>query len=48
MEFDMATVKPDPLSFLIVGLMAVLFIVLLKILDAKWAIPGVHDIAQMV
>lgn len=48
MDLDMADIKPSALSFVTVGLMAVLFIVLLKMLDRKYPVAGLHDVVQMV
>lgn len=44
MSLDMADVKPSVLSFLIVGIMSLLFLTLGKFLTAKFNIPGVSDI----
>lgn len=48
MELNLADVKPSPLSFLVVVLMAILGIALVKMLDARFPIPGVHDLVEMV
>lgn len=48
MELDMADVRPTVLSFVTVTLMAVVGIVLLKWLVAKWPIPGVVEVVTAV
>lgn len=45
---DMADVKPTVLSFLEVGIMAVLFIVLFKAVANRFRIPGLTDLANAV
>jgi hypothetical protein len=44
MTFDLADVKPSVLSFLTVGIMALLFVTLGKYLTAKYYIPGVSEV----
>jgi hypothetical protein len=46
MNLDFADVKPSVFSWLIVGLMALTFIVAAKFLVAKYPIPGVSDIVN--
>jgi hypothetical protein len=48
MQFTMADVKPSVLSFLIVGLMAVIFISLGKFITSKYDIPGLTQLFQAV
>jgi hypothetical protein len=45
---QMADVKPSVLSWLLVGLMAVTFIVAIKVIDTRWPIPGLHTLLQIV
>jgi hypothetical protein len=45
---QMADVKPSIISWLIVGLMAVTFIVALKVVDQRWPIPGLHQLLTVV
>lgn len=44
MNLDFATPKPGVLSFLIIGLMALLFIVGGKYITTRFNIPGVSEI----
>lgn len=44
MSLDMADVKPSVISFLTVGIMALLFLTLGKYLTAKYNIPGISAI----
>lgn len=46
--FDMADVKPSVLSWLIVGLMAVSFIVVAKWATTKWNVAGISQIMAAV
>lgn len=46
MELDMADVKPSVISWVIVGIMAVTFIVFGKWLFTKYRVPGISDIFQ--
>lgn len=48
MTFDMADVKPSVLSWAIVGIMAVTFIVIAKYVTQRWYIPGVSETIQAV
>ncbi len=48
MELDFADVKPSVMSFLIVGLMAVVFILLMKFITSKYNIPVVGSLFQSV
>lgn len=41
---DFATPKPGVLSFVLIGLMALLFIVAGKYIFNRWPVPGVSDI----
>lgn len=41
-------IKPSVFTWLVVGLMAVTFIILLKFVTTKWTIPGVSEIAAAV
>lgn len=45
---DMADVKPSLVSFVTVGLMAILFIALAKVVLARWKIPGLSDLVNSV
>lgn len=45
---DMADVKPSVQSFLTVGIMALLFIALAKVLMARWKVPGLSDLINSV
>lgn len=47
-QLDMADVKPSVQSFLIVGLMAMLFIALAKVVLARWKVPGLSDLVNTV
>ena len=44
MEFDFADVKPSVVSFIIVGLLAVSFIVLGKWVTTKYPVPGLTEL----
>jgi hypothetical protein len=44
MELSFADVKPSILNWVVVGLMAVTFIVLMKFVTAKWTIPGLSQL----
>lgn len=46
MNFDMADVKPSLISWMIVGIMSVTFIVFMKYLTAKYAVPGLTPFFQ--
>jgi hypothetical protein len=48
MNFDMADVRPTVLSFVTVGVMAVVFIVLFKYITARFPVLGLSDLAQSV
>lgn len=43
-SLDMADVKPSVMSWIIVGLMSVTFIVLMKYVTDKWYIPGMSEV----
>ncbi len=45
---QMADVKPSVLSWVLVGLMAITFIVALKVIDNRWPIPGLHQLLAVV
>jgi hypothetical protein len=45
---QMADVKPSVLSWVLVGLMAITFIVALKVIDQKWPLPGLHQLLGVV
>ncbi len=45
---QMADVKPSVLSWVLVGLMAITFIVALKVVDSRWPVPGLHQILAVV
>jgi hypothetical protein len=47
-RFDMADVKPSVLSFITVGMMAAIFIVLLKFIFNKWRVPGFTQLANAI
>jgi len=44
MDIDFANPKPGVMSWLIVGLMAVTFILFMKWATARWPIPGLSEI----
>jgi len=46
MNFDMADVKPSLMSWMIVGIMAVTFIVFMKYLTARYPVPGLTPFFQ--
>lgn len=48
MGFDFADVKPSVVSWLIVGLMAVTFIVFMKWVLMRYPVTGLSDIIQSV
>lgn len=48
MQFDVADVKPSVFSLITVTLMAVIGIVLLKWLNAKYPVPGLTDVINSV
>lgn len=48
MQLDLADVKPSVQSFIVVGLMAVLFIALMKVVVNRWKIPGLTDLVNTV
>jgi hypothetical protein len=48
MDLDFADVKPSVISWLIVGLMAVTFIVLLKYAVQKFPVPGLSEVILSV
>ena len=43
-DLDMADVKPSLLSWVIVGLMSVTFIVFMKYVTEKYHIPGISEV----
>jgi hypothetical protein len=43
-SMDMADVKPSVMSWMIVGIMAVTFIVLMKFLTEKYYVPGLSEV----
>ena len=45
---DWADVKPSLLSVVTVGIMAIVFIVAMKVIDSRWPIPGLHQLLQVV
>ncbi len=45
---EMADVKPSVLNFVIVGLIAVTFVVLGKFLFTRYHVPGVSELFQAV
>jgi hypothetical protein len=45
---QMADVKPSVLSWVLVGLMAITFIVAIKVIDNRWPIPGLHQLLGIV
>lgn len=48
MDFDMADVRPSLLSWFVVGLMAVTFIVFAKWAFNRYPVPGLTDIFNAV
>jgi hypothetical protein len=48
LQLDLADVKPSVQSFFTVGLMAVLFIALLKVALRRWPVPGLSDLVNSV
>ena len=48
MKLDLADVRPSLVSWAIVGIMAVTFIILAKWAVAKWPIPGVTELINAV
>lgn len=44
MPIDFANAKPSVINWLIVGLMAVTFILFMKWVFAKWTVPGLSEI----
>lgn len=48
MDLDFADVKPSLVSWLVVGLMAVTFIVVAKFLTTRWPVKGLTEIIQSV
>jgi len=48
MDFDFADVKPSLVSWLIVGLMSVTFIVVAKYLVSRWPVKGLTEVIQSV
>jgi hypothetical protein len=48
MDLDMADLKPSLFSWLVVGLMAVTFIVAAKYIFNRWKVPGVTDVVNAV
>jgi hypothetical protein len=47
-QLDLADVKPSVQSFVVVGLMAILFIALAKVVVNRWKIPGLTDLVNTV
>jgi hypothetical protein len=45
---QMADVRPSVLSWVLVGLMAITFIVAVKVIDNRWPIPGLHQLLTVV
>lgn len=45
---QMADVKPSILSWVLVGIMAITFIVALKVINARWPIPGLNQVLAVV
>ncbi len=48
MNLDFADVKPSLLNWVVIGLMAVTFILVAKWLMMKWPIPGLSDVITAV
>lgn len=48
LDLDFADVKPSVVSWLIVGLMAVTFIVVAKYIFTRWPVAGLSEIIQSV
>lgn len=48
LKFDFADVKPSVVNFLIVGMMAALFIVLAKYAANRWHVPGLTPLVNMI
>lgn len=44
--FDFKDVRIGLYNFVVIGLMALLFIVMLKAVTTKWPIPGLTEIAH--
>ncbi len=42
-DFDMADIKPSVVSFVIVGVMATLFILLGKYVTTRWNVPVLRE-----
>ena len=43
-SLDLADVKPSPLSWVVVGLMSVTFIVFMKYVTEKYYVPGLSEV----
>lgn len=43
---DVKDVKIGLYNFVVIGLMALLFIVLMKVVTSRWPIPGLTEVAQ--
>jgi hypothetical protein len=48
MNLDFADVKPSLVSWVIVGLMAITFIVVAKFLTSRWPVKGLTEVIQSV
>lgn len=48
LDLDFADVKPSVVSWVIVGLMAVTFIVVAKYIFTRWPVPGLTEVVQSV
>jgi len=48
LQLDLADVKPSVQSFVVVGLMAMLFIALVKVAFNRWQVPGLTDLINSV
>jgi hypothetical protein len=44
MDIDLADVRPSLWSWIVIGLSAATFIVLMKFVFTKWTVPGLSDI----
>jgi len=48
MDLDLADVKPSVLSWLMVGVMAVTFIAVAKMIFTRYNVPGLSDVVKAV
>lgn len=48
MNLDFANLKPSVISWLIVGLMAVTFILIMKWVFTRWPVAGLTEIFQSI